>query len=107
MKYLSLKIGGEVIQAPNTVPTGGVGTLNKVLGVGLGVLMVIGILVAGFYLIWGGYNWITSGGDKQKVDNARKQVIWSILGLIILVLSLIIINFFGQLLGSPFFGKTP
>jgi hypothetical protein len=43
------------------------------------------ILVAGLatfmYLIYGGVNWITAGGDKGKLEEARAKITQAIVGL--------------------------
>lgn len=45
------------------------------------------ILVAGLatfmYLVYGGINWITAGGDKGKLEEARNKITQAIVGLAI------------------------
>ena len=65
------------------------------------------ILLALIFLIWGGFKWIISGGDKGKVDSARSTIISSLVGLIIVFLSWFIMNmilefFFGRGLEQGF-----
>lgn len=53
--------------------------------------MVIGVVVALIYLIWGGIMWITAGSDEKKIGNAKqrmKQGAWG--ALIILAVGLIL-----------------
>jgi hypothetical protein len=57
------------------------------------VLTSIGILAALVWLILGAIKWIISGGDADKVKAAREQIIASIIGLIILLLAVVILNF--------------
>lgn len=33
------------------------------------------------YLIWGGIDWITSGGDKTKYEEARNKITYALFGL--------------------------
>src|SRR5690349_7405124 len=47
------------------------------------ILLIAAAIIALFFLIWGGIRWITSGGDKSKVDSARQTIIASIIGLIV------------------------
>ena len=65
-------------------------------------LLIAAVVIALFYLIYGGIRWITSGGDKGKVDEARKHVIAAIVGLIVAFVAYfiiqIVLNLFG--LGS-------
>lgn len=41
------------------------------------------VLVFGF-MIWGAIEWITSSGDKSKVESARNKISNAVIGLIIL-----------------------
>lgn len=41
------------------------------------------VLVFGF-MIWGAVEWITSGGDKSKIEGARNKISNAVIGLIIL-----------------------
>ena len=75
---------------------------GRIVGTVIQFLLIAAVVVALFYLIYGGIRWITSGGDKGKVDEARKHVIAAIVGLIIAFVAFfvvqIILNLFG--LGS-------
>ncbi len=47
-------------------------------------VMAIGLLMVFLYLIWGGIDWITSGGDKGKTEGARNKITAAVIGLIVL-----------------------
>jgi hypothetical protein len=64
-------------------------------------VLVITVILALLYLIWGGIKWITSGGDKGNVETARNQIVAVIVGLILVFLAWFIINFILQF----FFGQ--
>ena len=63
------------------------------------VLIIIAALAALIYFILGGLQWITSGGDKAKVEQAQKQITNGLTGLIIVVAAyavfVLIKNFLG------------
>jgi hypothetical protein len=65
----------------------------------LSFVMVIAALLVFGYLIMGGIEWITSGGDKTKTEGARNKITAAVIGLIILAASyailIIILNFLG------------
>lgn len=44
-------------------------------------------------IIYGGFRYITSGGDSGKVGNAKNTLIYAIVGLIIVALAQIIVRF--------------
>lgn len=54
---------------------------------------VIAAVLALVFLIWGGINWITSGGDADGVKSARDRIIAAIIGLIVVILSYFLLNF--------------
>ena len=47
-------------------------------------LFVVGSVAFFIMLLWGGVQWITSGGDKEGVEKARKKITQSAIGLCIL-----------------------
>jgi hypothetical protein len=107
MKYLALTIPGNNgpidIKAPSgIISTGGPHTLANIINVGLDFAVLAAIIVCLFSLLLGGFNWITSEGDKQKVANARQRLVFSIIGLIVIFLSFMIIN----IIYTFFFGKA-
>jgi len=92
---LTLKIGEQEIQAPSGIPVGGLGEGEggaKLIQNGLSWLLVTAVILALIFLIWGGIKWITSGGDKAKVESARNTIIGAIIGLIVVFTSFLIIS---------------
>lgn len=51
------------------------------------VLFVVAVLLALFFLIRAGISWVTSGGDKAKVDAARQMIVAAVIGLIVTFLA--------------------
>jgi len=109
--YLSLKIPGvdgtsRDIEAPSQVPTGGLepgGTGQTIIQNSITILLVSITILSLFFLIFGGIKWITSSGDKAKLDSARKTIIYALVGLILAFLSFFIVNLVGQLFGISYF----
>lgn len=55
-----------------------------------GVLAVA--ILAFVVLTWGGFMWLTSGGNMSQVDSAKRWIMGAVLGLIIALASFIILN---------------
>lgn len=55
------------------------------------VLVIAGILFF-FMLVWGGIEWIMSGGDKAGNENARKRITNALIGLAIVFSAWAIVN---------------
>ena len=62
------------------------GTVVKLLSFLVGAVAVIMIVV-------GGFKYITSGGDANKVGSAKTTIIYALVGLIIVALAQFIVNF--------------
>lgn len=65
---------------------------GKIVGAVVQILLIIAIIASLFFLIWGGVRYITSGGNKQQIDQARGMLIAAIVGLIISLLAFFILN---------------
>ena len=58
-----------------------------------------------FFLVLGAFNWITSGGDKEKVGNARKIIINALIGFVILALAFFIVRVVGDIIHIDIFNQ--
>lgn len=65
----------------------------------LNVVMLVAALLVFAYMIWGGIEWITSGGDKGKAESARNKLTAAIIGLVIVAASYAIVTLVVQFLG--------
>ena len=70
------------INIPN-VPT----NMGVILSAIVQLIFIIASLATFIFLIWGGIEWITSGGDKTAVESAQKKIQAALLGLFIVFLS--------------------
>lgn len=92
--------GPVEVVAPENIPSG-VGSAENVIQASLNLLVLVGIIAALIFLIYGGVLWVTSSGDKAKLDRARHAITYSIIGLIVIILAWTIVGAIGILLGSP------
>lgn len=73
--------------------------LVKVLPNLIGLLLVFGLVVFLFMLLWGSLSWILSGGDKAKIENARGRLTSALVGVVLMLATFAIIklveSFFG------------
>lgn len=63
------------------------------------ILLSVAGLAAFVFLVWGGIMWITAGGDKGKIEEARNRITQAVIGLTIVAASWAIFS-----LVSYFFG---
>lgn len=85
-------VGGSLglgVAEPTTVV---VNLISTALGL-LGILAVIMILL-------GGFQWMLSAGDEEKIAKAKKTIGGTIVGLIIILLAWAIVNFVIRTVGN-------
>lgn len=97
------------IKQPTNIKIGDVGQLISAV---VGTLLIIAALLAFFYLILGGIQWITAGGDKAGMEAARNKITHAIVGLIIVgaawAVMLLVQNFLGvTIIGGTLSFPTP
>lgn len=56
-----------------------------------------------FMLIWGAFQWLTSGGDKEQLASAQKRILNAIIGIMLFAAAFAIITVLGQFTGFKFF----
>jgi hypothetical protein len=77
------------------------GSFGSIIGSLIQLIFVIAVVVALLWLIYGGFRWLVSGGDKTQVSSAREHIVAAIIGLVIIFLSYFILNLIlGFFLGS-------
>ena len=82
--------------------------LGSLLGGIVGVAIVIALVLAFLWLIWGGIEWITSGGDKTQTEAARNRITTALVGLGIVAASWAIMRLVGFFFGiDPFALNIP
>lgn len=73
--------------------------IGKLINSGVGFVIIISGLLVFIFLVWGGIEWLTSGGDKGKVEAARNRIVNALIGIAIIAaawaLTRIIAYFFG------------
>ena len=77
---------------------------GKIVAGVIGVLLFAATLWAFFQLLLGGFSWISSSGDKGKLEAAQQRIMQAVIGLLIVFLAwgifLIILRFFGITQGA-------
>ena len=72
----NIDVPGPYIGLQNLRPSQYATTIVNLLLGAAGVLSFI-------FLLWGGLQWITAGGDKDAIEKARRKILQSLIGLAI------------------------
>ena len=76
-----------------TAGTSGTTDLSGIASKVVNIFSIIVGIVAVLMIIYGGFKYITSGGDSGNVSGAKNTLIYAIIGLIIVALAQIIVHF--------------
>lgn len=81
------------------IPQFELGTLISNL---IAVAIIIAALMTFFYLILGGLQWLTSGGDKAGIEQARSRITSAFIGLFLVMAAWVIMTLTADFFGFPF-----
>ncbi len=73
--------------------------LNQVISGVIGFMTTVAGLWFIFQFMTAGYQWISSSGDKNKLQTAQNKMTYSIIGLVIVVSAWVVIALLGKILG--------
>lgn len=87
--------GGEGTATCGNAGTGsnGESTISKLAKQLVNLFSLIVGIVSVIMIIYGGFRYITSGGESGKVGNAKNTIIYAIIGLVVVALAQIIVHF--------------
>ncbi len=111
MKNLALTVpfgSGDGVKIVNPAETA-FPAASTTVGSIISQMFIIAIGMAAFlcfiWLVWSAFQYITSGGDKNNLANARKRITFAIVGLFLIILAQVIAQFVQQIIQPK--GVTP
>lgn len=71
------------------------GTKSVPQAIGRIIDTMLGLLGSGAFLmfVWGGFTWLISGGNSDKIKQGKKTIVWATLGLILVFASAGLVRF--------------
>ncbi|MDH7476702.1 MAG: hypothetical protein QHH09_04590 [Microgenomates group bacterium] len=96
MFYLTQKIniGGQDIQGPieiSGVPENQI-TLGVIVSRIVSLIIPIAAIILFIVLVWGGYDFMLSQGNPEKIKSAQGKITAGIIGFVLLILSYFIVR---------------
>jgi polyferredoxin len=95
----SIKPVSEARQPANLESATVLSTLELWVSDIIGIITILGTLFFIVYAFIATFNWITAAGDKSKIEKAKDRLVWSTLGLILIVATYAIIGLIGGIVG--------
>jgi glucose uptake protein GlcU len=88
------------VTAPNQNGLAPVWDAESIIGMTIEFITGIIAALAVLMIVVSGIMYLTSGGDQQRIDTAKKWLTYSIAGLVISILAYVIVVVIGQVLGA-------
>jgi hypothetical protein len=63
--------------------------IHSIIDIGSQIVGVIAVLV----LIYGGFRYVTAGGDSGKISSAQQTIIYALVGLVVAALAQVLVRF--------------
>lgn len=70
-----------------------VSDLWRVIAGVVNIILALAGLVAFFYIIYGGFLYLTAAGDPEKATKGKTTLIYAFLGIVIIVLAYVIVRY--------------
>ncbi len=90
-----INVGNQSI----TGPLEGISTLSDIVNKVVALLMPLGGIILLFVIIWGGYDFMMSRGQPEKLKSAKAKITTGIIGFVLLVFSYVIAKLVATIFG--------
>ena len=103
MKFLAQTDIWGTITPPakaNSLTDNPVEGFGKIVTFGVNAFILVSAFALLVYLLWGAFEYITSGGESDKINKARDKMVHAVIGIIVVFLTLVIYGYVaGDMLG--------
>jgi len=80
----------------------GASIIARLIAIFLQIIFIGGAVALLFMLLWGGVQWITAGGDKDKTASAQKKITGAIIGFAAVACAMTIVTLVGYIFSIDF-----
>lgn len=93
----SLQISGQTIEGPLDSSLNNLGAVvNRVVG---SLLIPVAAVILFIIFIWGGYDFMMSGGSPDKIKSARAKITAGLIGFVLLIAAFVIVRLASYIFG--------
>lgn len=80
-------------------PLQGISTLGDLVNKIATFIMPLAAIILFFVLVWGGYDYLMSQGNAEKIKSAQAKITTGVIGFVLLVSSFLIVKLITSILG--------
>ena len=95
-----LAFTGESTTAPSASGISSVADFYDVINIAARWLVVFGIIIGAVFIIWGGIQYMTAGGDETGTGAAKSKIIGGLIGIALVLLAYAVVNIVGSFFGA-------
>jgi hypothetical protein len=107
LPFLATPVFAQDIGIPSDISnTFQITDISTFIGAILQLMFIIAGILVFVFLVWGGVQWITSGGDKAQTQAARDRITAALVGLAIVALAYAITRLLELFFGFTIIGTT-
>lgn len=106
------KIIGNITPPPELSPYiakgySGAGGLSLLINNAITLIYELAAIAFFLMIIWSAFEWVTSGGDKDKIAAAQKRLTYAFIGIVLFAIAYAVVSLLGTFLGFEFFNASP
>ena len=87
---------------PTTFPASRFFSISSIVNIIVPLAMIAAALVLLLMLMLAALNWISAGGNPEKLEKARSKMKYALIGFVIIIASYLIVQVIGYMLGIDF-----
>ena len=73
-------------------------SFEELLNIVVNIVFTISLAIAPILFILAGFYFVTAAGKPEQVETAKKMILWTVIGLIVIICSKGIINLFTEIM---------
>lgn len=90
-----IDVGGQSLKGPLV----GINNLSDIVNKVVAFLIPLGGIILLFVMIWGGYDFMMSRGQPEKIKSAQAKITTGIIGFVLLVFAYVITKLLATIFG--------
>lgn len=98
----SLALTSLAIASPVFAQSAEVGQIQSFIQSVIQVMVTLSGFIAAGFIVWGGVGYITSSGNPEALDKSKKTILYSAIGLTLVLGAFVISNIVSQLATTAF-----
>lgn len=98
----SLALTSLVVASPAFAQSAEVGQIQSFIQSVIQIMVTLSGFIAAGFIVWGGVGYITSSGNPEALDKSKKTILYSAIGLTLVLSAFVISNIVSQLATTAF-----